>query len=177
MSLTHNGETKAQALPETVYGGSYNWATGELMVTHKLFLLAVKDMNNVEDYPGWNRVDGLLECFNAGLNSYAPCVGNIGVEVGVNTSNASAGRIIAFLSKDIYGLTQSEWKAQYSALICQFVFPLLEPRIILVTPQKFTAHAGNNILSSNCGDTAVTFQADLKKYIDKRISQLHQLGQ
>lgn len=67
-------------------------------------------------------------------------------------------------------MTQSEWKAQYPDLSCQFVFPLLTPRVIQLTPHEFTALAGDNALSSDCGDTTVTFSADLEKYINKAIS-------
>lgn len=69
-------------------------------------------------------------------------------------------------------MSQSEWKAQYPDLVCQFVFPLLEPRTIQLTPKEFRALAGANILSSDCGNTTVTFSADLKKYIDKKLSEL-----
>lgn len=166
IALTHNGETETQDLPETVYGGRYDWAKGELTLTHKCFNLAVADMNNREDFPGWKNLDSLADCFvsetNAGIRSG---IYNVGTVVNVNRT----GNIL-YLSKSSYGLTQSEWKAQYPDLVCQFVFPLLEPRTIQLTPQELTALAGDNVLSSDCGDTTVTFSSDLEKYINKAIS-------
>ena len=173
ITLTHNGAAAAQALPETVFGGSYDWAKGELLVTHKCFNLAVADMNNREDFPGWKNLDGLADCFasetNAGIRSG---IYNIGTVVNVNRT----GNIL-YLTKSIYGLTQSEWKSNYPELICQLVFPLLEPYTIHLVPQELAAISNQDTFSSDCGNTAVTFQADLKKYIDKRIGQLQQANQ
>lgn len=157
-----------QPLPETVYGGSYDWAKGELLVTHKCFNLAVADMNNLEDFPGWENLDSLADCFasetNAGIGSG---IYNVGAVINVNRT----GNIL-YLSKSSYGLTQSEWEAQYPDLICQFVFPLLEPKAIQLTPRQTAALAETNTLFSNCGDTSLTFTADLKKYIDKKFAEL-----
>lgn len=173
IALTCNGETAAQELPETVYGGSYDWAKGELTITHKFFSLAIADMNRPEsvsnETPGWTGLTGLEECFlnaNTTLNNAAA---NIGTIVSVNTTSG-LNRILLGYSN--YNLTQDEWKTQHPDLICQFVFPLIEPRTIRLTPREFTALVGDNVLSSGCGDTTVTFQADLKRYIDKRLAQL-----
>lgn len=179
ITLTHNGEAATQELPETIYGGSYHWATGELEVTYKLFLLAVKDMNNSEDYPGWRELDGLLDCVEPGKSIVIP-TSEKGVYTNISTkvhANTIGSNRILFYNLSDYPMTQSEWKTQYPNLVCQFVLRLLEPRSIHLTPQEFTAAAGDNILSSSCGNTAVTFRADLKKYIDKRISQLQPADQ
>ena len=168
IALSYNGKTTVQDFPETVCGGSYDWAKGELTITHKRFALAVKDMNNLENYPGWANLNDLLECFHAEQNGYVRnVVCNIGELVSVNAT----GNGVIYLSKSAYELTQTQWKEQYSDLVCQFVFPLLEPRIIQLTPQEFAALSGDNILSSDCGSTVVTFQADLKKYIDKALHE------
>lgn len=186
ISLTHNGETITQQLPESIYGGSYDWAKGELTVTHKAISLAVKDMNGEgSTWAGWigskNNDLGLTECFKSGTNGSKPSQAS-----NVISTRVSVG-IVAIYGDDIlyptyyfefyknsapfFNMSLSEIKAQYPNLVCQFVFPLLEPRAIRLTPQEFTAAAGVNVFSSNCGDTTVTFQADLKKYIDKRISE------
>lgn len=91
--VAYQGDTVTQALPETVYGGSYDWAKGELTVTHGL----------------------------------------------------SEGGVVE---------------------------ALVEPRIIQLTPREFTSLSGINTLFSNCGDTTVTFTADLKKYIDSKLAEL-----
>lgn len=172
IALTHNGETATQALPETVYGGTYDWATGVLTITHRFFGLAVADMNySVEGYSGWMNVEGMTECFPLGANSV---VNNAICNIYNRTYPriTDAGVSIMRFPRAVFDLAVDEWKTQYPDLICQFVFPLLEPRTIQLTPQQFAALSGTNALSSDCGDTSLTFTADLKKYIDSKIAEL-----
>lgn len=164
ISLTHNGTATDQALPETVYGGSYDWGKGVLTVTYKFFSLAVADMNNSEIYPGWQNV-GIVECVEPGVAGGTP--GLVCYNAQLCAVNSNVDRIFFFNT-----ISQSEWKAQYPDLICQFVFTLLEPRVIHLTPHEFLALSGTNTLSSDCGNTTVTFTADLKQYIDKKLSEL-----
>jgi len=86
------GEVYSVQLPETVYGGTFDWTKGKLTVTHEM-------------------------------------------------ANAS-------------------------------IAALPEPKIIQLIPQEIPAVEGENVLSSDCGETTVTVQADLKKYIDKRICEI-----
>lgn len=172
IALTHNETVTTQPLPETVYGGSYNWAKGELTVTHKIFSLAVADMNRVDDVPGWNHVDGIDGCYPSGFNKvmvigYDDICVNCHTRVQVYRVNNAKNIFFSSLGK-----TKTEMQAQYPDLICQFIFPLLESRTIQLTPHDFLALSGTNTLSSDCGDTTVTFSADLKKYIDKKLSEL-----
>lgn len=172
ISLLYNDAATVQLLPETVYGGSYDWVNGELTITHKFFALAVEDMNRPESVadqsPGWSDVNGLDECFFNINKTIDDAVSNIGNMVEVNTTGV-LNRII--LHHAYYNLTQSEWKAQYPDVICQFVFPLLESRTIHLTPREFLVLSGVNTLSSDCGDTTVTFRVDLEKYISDNYLQ------
>ena len=87
----YRGGVYTAAFPETVCGGTYDWAKGVLTVTHEMTELAIS--------------------------------------------------------------------------------PLQEPRTLQLTPQRSLAVSGDNIIFSDTGDTSVTFQADLKKYVDRRISE------
>lgn len=160
ISLAHNGTVTTQSLPKTIYGGIYDWAKGELTVTHKFFALAVADMNNSETLPGWIN-SGIIECVKPGVTGGAPGLLCYNARICSVNSNID----IVFFSNS--GMTQSEWKAQYPDLICQFIFPLLEPRTIQLTPHDFLALSGTNTLSSDCGDTTVTFSTDLERYIER----------
>lgn len=157
----------AAQFPETAYGGSYNWSTGELTLTHMLFELAVSDMNNGEDFPGWKDVPGLLDCFNAGYNGDVSVTCNIAAGVAINTANQQA---VIYLRKSTFQLSQSEWKEQYPDLAVQIVRKLTEPRVIQLPPQIITAMDGTNLLSSDSGNTSATFALDIKKYIDSKLS-------
>jgi len=184
IALTQSGsnETFTQALPETVYGGTYDWTKGELTVTHKLFSLRVADMNNSEDYPGWNNVEGLSDCIPNNTTNMAPFdwISSItskksgGNAVSCNTkeyTDGSGARKILIIARSAIPLSQSEWKAQYPDLVIQVVLPLLEPKTFQLTPREIIAITGGGILSSDCGNTSVTFQAELKKYVDKKIQE------
>lgn len=153
--------------PETVYGGSYNWAAGELTLTHRIFELAVSEMNNGEDFPGWRDVPGLLDCFTAGYNGDVAAVCSIAANVAVNTSNQQE---IVYLRKSTFQLTQSEWKAKYPDLTVQIARQLLTPRVIPLSPKVITAMDGTNLLSSGSGTTSVSFVLDIKKYIDSKLA-------
>lgn len=170
IALTHNGEVTVQTLPETVYGGSYNWVTGELIITHKMLSLAVADMNLSETVPGWKNVFELEEYFPAGYTTRTTCPSNYSKDIVPNM--VGENRIVYIDISKAHNLMQSDWKVQYPDLICQFVLPLLEPKVIQLDPRTFTALSGVNTLSSDCGDTSLTFTADLKKYIDKKFAEL-----
>lgn len=173
IALTCNGTAATQALPETVYGGTYDWAKGELTIKYKLFALAVADMNRPDNVAGWNQVVGLDECYPENFN-YVLVLGKD--DFNCNTHKRvqvyRLGPDVRNLFFNSLTITKTEMQQQYPDLICQFAFPLLEPRTIQLTPQAFTALSGINTLSSDCGDTSVTLTADLKKYIDKKFAEL-----
>lgn len=90
----------------------------------KKFELATANMNNAEDYPGWTDQSELTECFPVGTNKKISVLSNVGRSVSVNV--ITINRII-FLPKEVYGLTESEWGANYPNLVCTFLFPLITP--------------------------------------------------
>lgn len=178
--LTQQGQpdlnkSYSQPLSETVYGGEYDWSAGILTVTHKMFALSVDDMDNSDSFPGWKRVDGLLECFAKEINGVANTltgsnIATANVRVNTTSNNYAQNQTLFFLQSTI-GMTQTEIQSQYAGIICQFLFPLLEPKTMQFPPQKILAFENQNILSSNCGNTIATFQLNLKKYIDKKIEE------
>ncbi len=173
VSISFNGESHTQSFPETVYSGSYDWAKGKLIITSKTVSFAVANMNYDENFPGWINCTWLNEIYSANFNSQPKLPINIGEYVGVTFyANGDPRWWTVFMPVTRYGMKQSEWKAQYADLTVTMSFPLLEPRVIRLTPSEFLAVNGNNILSSDTGDTTVTFQVELKKYIDKRIADV-----
>lgn len=177
ITLTHNGTATTQALPEAVYGGIYDWFKDELTVTHKMFALSVADMDYEEPgYIGWkNKTSELLECFPADVQkNFVSCPSNMVNAIDINM--VALGGLLVISKTRLgfeYGTTiLDSFKAQYPDLISHFVLPLLEPRTIQLAPHESLALSGTNTFSSNCGDTTVTFTSDLKKYIDKKLSEL-----
>lgn len=168
IELTHQyGEDLSreytQNFSETVYGGEYDWSTGRLTLTHKLFSLSVDNMNNSEDFPGWS-VPGLSECFDTGINTgFSNIVSNICNSVRINTNGSNT---TLFFLKSAFNLTQSQFKEQHSGLNCQFLFPLLERKVIQLAPKEIYSFKGRNSFTSNCGDTKAIFYVNIKEYIE-----------
>lgn len=164
ISLLYNGVEHTASLPETTYVGSYDWGKGELTITHKMFELAISDMNNSDDFPGWTSLgDTLVDCFPAETSkTYYDVIMNAGKIVGVNTK----GRGTIYMPKSTYILSQEEWKTQYPNLTMQMVFPFLQPRTIQLTPEEFLSTNGTNVFSSNCGNTSVYIDTEFKKYLE-----------
>lgn len=92
---------------------------------------AIKDMNNGEDYPGWRPQPELLKdypnkngSFDNVPTSYMTNISNSDFSVSLNT-NGNIG--IIFLSKGVYGLTQTQWKEKYPDLVFDLIYELAEP--------------------------------------------------
>ena len=93
--------------------------------------LAIKDMNNGEDYPGWQPQPELLKdypnkngSFDSVPISYMTNISNSGFRVSLNTVGSNG---VIFLSKGVYGLTQTQWKEKYPDLVFDLIYELAEP--------------------------------------------------
>ena len=141
----YQGSTTTLTLPETIYGGTVDAVTG-VGSDETLFLeLAVADMDNHEDYPGWRNIIDLVKCVGNNWNKpldnehFVSCnICSNGSEIGVNTTNPSNPLI--YLNKDSFGLTQTQWKEQYPDLVLQLCLKR-------ITPEPFQA-TGNRPLSA-----------------------------
>ena len=117
----------ASGLSHPVYQDDWiDLVAGKLYRYNGQLSLNVSDMNNSEAFPGWNN-SGIRPLIGSGINqNYTkPTVYcNVGNSFQVNTRYD--GDIIFFRTAD-YGLTQSQWIAQYPSLTVNFVFPLATP--------------------------------------------------
>lgn len=167
LSLQQNASTKAElyscALPSASYGGTYNWTTGEVSITHKKFTLNVSDMDNTEDKPGWTYVFGLDQCFPSNYDSWVPnATLSIGTQVSVDMSAS-----IVYLPTGSYKMTQSEWKAKYPNLKVEIVFVFREPQVMNLPPNNIRIFPGANTFTVDEGLISVTFAVDLDKYFQR----------
>ena len=162
----YTGTTATLTLPETIYGGTVDVGTG-VGSEDTLFLeLAIADMDNSEDFPGWKKIDGLIKCvgenWNTTLNNelFVSCnICSNGAWIGVNTVKPSNQSI--FLVKDFFGLTQSQWKEQYPELTVQICLKLATPTAFQATGnQSFPALPGTNTVKTDDGDITVTGASD-----------------
>ena len=159
-------------LPETIYGGTVDVVTGVGSNETIMFELAVADMNNDENYPGWRAVTNLTDVVGVGYNSilnkghFIAC--NITKNAlttdstgyfGVNTSGTNS---ILYLTKDTFGLTQTQWKEQYPDLVFQLCLKRISPEPFQATGnQALPAVAGLNTVYTDGDSLAVSGRQDL----------------
>ena len=174
-------------------GGNYTDASGQQWICDEIdlgrgvyvqrvrrFELAVADMNNLEEYPGWKNVEGLKECVEhlAGIpNINWPRLINIGGYVNVNTSGTNELLFLTPVSNG--GISQSEWKATYPDLIVDVMLPLEEEVETLLSAEEIaqfktlhTNYPTTDISNSEDAYMALEYNADTKTYVDNGIASV-----
>ena len=118
-------------LPETIYGGTVDAVTGEGSDLYLFKELAIADMNNAEDFPGWRRQDWIRRAIPGEIKDST--LANLGCEGVINISPKLDFRLNQTFDLYLYastifaGLTQSQIKAQYPDLVVQFCLKLNSP--------------------------------------------------
>ena len=169
------------ALPETVYGGSLDWTTGVLTVTHKRMI-----------------ADGVAKTvYNIGYSAtsaetYATVA--VGSEKGVDTTAAretmiadsyrtddfdsnnaarpgrayitGGGTVLVLCSIDQTLDTIDKFNAALSANPVTVVYELASPYTIQLDPQTLALLRGENRIWSEAGASAVGYIADTQLYVD-----------
>lgn len=168
------------ALPETVYGGTLDWTTGLLTVTHKQ-----QTLNGTE---GWYNRAGATKALD--ISDLMPVAahsiaGNVMADTLVTVSpigmlndmtpysicvQADAARINVRLSGD--EADTAAFTAALAANPVNIVYRLASPYTLQLDPQTLDMLKGYNALWSDTGDTAVTYVADTKLYIDNKFNVL-----
>ena len=177
MTITHtDGQTppvESETLPVswsdeagTVYGGSRK-TDGTLTETWGLLELRVSDMNNSENYPGWKN-SGIKALYGADKGSIPTTdfLVNVGDGLGINTNGNND---ICYLPTGTYGLTQSQWQAQYPDLVIQILVKLATPNEYTLSPISLNTYYGDNNVWCDTGDTQLNYRADIDKYINNHI--------
>ena len=144
---------------QTIYGGTRDLTTDKASVTYALLELAVADMNNSDNYPGWKN-SGIKALIGADKGSISVFYVSVGNALGVNTNGSND---ICFLPKASYGnMTQTEWKTNYPDLVIQIAVPLDTPTELTgLTPHEIDTLYGDNNIYADTGTTTVEYRADI----------------
>lgn len=165
----YQGDTLALALPGTVYGGTVDAVTGQGQDEVRVYNLPVAKMNNNETFPGWfniPEIDDLKSVVGIDINTGDPAetgvlktnISNTKYQVGMNTVYSNN---TIFLNKNIFGLTQAEWKEKYPDLVVQIAIRRKSPTPITATgAQPIPALAGCNTVLTDADSVTVTGRAD-----------------
>ena len=101
------------------YADYIDFEAGKVVRNVRSITLNISDMNNIEDYPGWNNVEHIKEDYptkNEYLNNLTSVFCNISNKmyaIGINTNNYNS---ILWLEYGVFNLTQTQWKETYSDL-------------------------------------------------------------
>lgn len=165
---------------QTVYGGSLNVTTGVLTIDkgfisdlsqltweyqsstyHNIFSALVNGIYSVTEAADRNK---WFSC-----SEYAPSVAT-----SVNNSMDNGGALVAGqrlkLRNDAYNDNSQGFISSLSGV--QFLYRLAEPIVIQLTPTEISTIYGLNIISSNCGEIAVEYRADVGLYISNLPKEL-----
>lgn len=161
VTVSNRGESHDYnvALPETVYGGTVDAVTG-VGSKETLFLeLAVADMDNDENYPGWRAVPNLSDVVGVGYDSVISINHFIACNItkrhinpqgrgnfGANTASTNS---ILYLYKSAFGLTQTQWKEQYPDLVLQLCLKRISPEPFKVSQISIPSLGSENNFFTN----------------------------
>lgn len=146
--------------------------------------LAISNMDNTENFPGWRNVEKINEYypnFNNLLGVTMQIKSNITINrysIGLNTIGQSS----IWLEKGKFNLTQTQWKEQYPDLVFKFDYsiPSTEPiKLGTLSAEDLaklkTFKGYNNVtVNTNLGlmNIRFTYGLDVKKYVDNKIAEL-----
>ena len=141
-------------LPETIYGGTVDAVTGEGSNLYLFKELAIADMNNVEDFPGWLNQNWLTQVIPGNIKDATLAVN--GCEGVINTGTTSLIRCTP-VSFTLYmttgtmfpGLKQSQIKEQYPDLVIQLCLKLVTPESFEISQISIPSLKSKNTFFTN----------------------------
>lgn len=136
--------------------------------------LAIADMNNNENFPGWNNQTQLKNdwpnintqyLYNTGFKylssiSVQPSSGYD--TLGMNTASGSGA---IYLNKNYFSLTQTQWKEQYPNLVVTIMYALATPEYTEITNEELINQLESIRLLKGTNNINVTSE-DLEAIVD-----------
>ena len=151
-------------LPDIIYGGTLDAVTGEGSEETLFLELAVADMNNSDSFPGWTHVAYLDKCVGNNWNSLLTDeqfeLSNITSNsrgIGINTTSPT--NHILMLQRNVFGLTQSQWKEQYPDLVIQICLKLTSPEPFKVSQISIPSLGSANTFFTNGENLDIIYKA------------------
>lgn len=184
-----HGDVLAAAMPEAVYGGSFDWTSGLLTVTHIIKTIRAGDVYYRYDntQPEWQTTAFAINADNRLVTGAMTSTCSHFTNTNGKAFNPAAARkgmfsdhptnTMKYFAWGERGGTEDDFKAwleaQYTAgTPVQIVCKLADPYTIQLTPQQLDMLKGYNALWSDTGDTHVSYIADTRMYIDNAIAAI-----
>lgn len=181
----YTGDTIDIALPETVYGGTLDWNTGVLIVTHGIKALDYSaTLYDLIEYDNSIRITVSCDVNFAKENSEAICTH---LTRNYNTNDyphfymTKFGAIIflpktALISYDEDGVRAYIKQQSESGSPMQFCYALQTPYSIQLTPQKIAAISGVNTIYTDAEGLTVTAREDMQHRLETITNAIVSLG-
>lgn len=125
--------------------------------------LAIDDMDNREEYPGWKNC-GLKSILGVSTQGSMNAIFIYGSQISYNLEGTSD---VLFLSRNSYGLTQTEWKELHQGEVLEFYIPLLSQNNTPINPPLDFSYRAEDfgteevLLPSGTAPTSVPMYADI----------------
>lgn len=156
----YRGDELTIELGQTVYGGKFNWQTGELTIDRETLVFDGVDIRcewlgtangNSFVYRTIKPANSAFPLCSHLKPSYAQEYGNVGI------SNPNVDGLIAYIQPFADGQEANAWLAEQYAKGTPFTvcYELKNPLTVKLTPQEILALSGTNYISSNTGNTDV----------------------
>ena len=177
----YKGDTFTIDLGQTVYGGSFNWKTGELTIDRETTVL---DGNSTK-FRYITTVNGRTLCvayIKATSNQAVICshlVTSKTTNYGdVYSAGTSWNELYAYIQPFADVQEANAWLAEQYANGTPFTvcYELRDRITVQLTPQEILALAGTNCIFSNTGNTEVKGKADPAAIIEKLTNAIISLG-
>jgi hypothetical protein len=177
-------DTFTAQLGQTVYGGSLDWKTGVLSVTHFTDVIDGAE----KKFSGFGKVGEQVYCSIRLRYSIANNTDTLCSHLKYREREYSYGTyyvtdyrndVMAAYIKAFADLNEANtWLTEQAASGTPFTvcYQLAEPITIQLTPQEVLALSGTNTLYSDTGDTVVTGRANPAAIIDKLTNAIIALG-
>ena len=185
ITLNHNDSCFTAQLGQTVYGGAFNWSTGELTVTYTAIV-----------FDGVT-YDRRMTATDEGATTYAYIVPSIPPKLGgklygdrASCSTPNGAAIVVFISKEHTGVADGDDRAvvngKFNAVLKSWydagtpltcVYEMKNPVAVQLTPRELLALSGENVLSGDTGETEVSGKADPMSVLQDIFSRLDALEQ
>jgi hypothetical protein len=166
-----DGRTHSIAFPSeagTVYGGTLDAVSGELVLTHK-YLSDNGSLGWIRNADGSfyvrNPSDQAVQDSDGCLCNYAPF--NISFS-GMNVFFRTNGLISLGTGWGAVYPSADELKNAFASVPIQFVYKLATPITYTLTPTEIRTLLGQNNIWADTGDVEVEYHADTKTYVDSK---------
>lgn len=168
----YTGHTTPVPLGQTVYGGTVNPISGELVIDRAMVQVtsAMISGANEYEYSGKNGVS--FTAFPVNVDKYTGSTKGLAsvstVDAGAVAKSqymwfgsANGNKVVYWIGiLDALNMTLSEWKTWADGQSIQLIYPLATPTTVQLTPAQVASLLGDNNVWSDAGDITVEYRKD-----------------